>query len=82
MLPALVGYLLFVWILLRLVMPGNGPPGIVALGVLVGFPLVLMAAGLVGRHGSGCLRSGRVAVATAVVTAGAVPVEFGGKFEG
>jgi hypothetical protein len=42
--------------------------------VLAGFPLVMLAARLAGRHGSGRLRSGRAVVATAVVTAGAVPV--------
>lgn len=72
--PALVGYLVLVWALLRWVVPGDEPPGVVALGVLVGLPLVMLAARLAGRHGSGCLRSGRVVVATAVITAGAVPV--------
>lgn len=73
-LPALVGYLVFVWILLRWLVPGGDPPGIVALGVLAGFPLLFLAARLAGRHESGCLRSGRVAVVTAIVTAGAVPI--------
>jgi hypothetical protein len=73
--PAVVGYLVLVWVLLHWVIPGGGePPVVVALGVLAGFPLVMLAARLAGRHGSGCLRSGRAVVATAVLAAGAVPV--------
>jgi hypothetical protein len=72
--PALVGYLVLVWVLLRWVVPGGDPPGVVALGVLAGFPLVMLAARVAGRHGAGCLRSGRVVIVTAIVTAGAVPV--------